>query len=272
MRRHGGSTALSALAICLLALLAAGPLLAVQAATADFQPSDYVVTVDGVPVRADVWQSRIAGELLILSDELGSPVRLILREARVETVQFMKVDKRSDGGLTLLPDASDRSLGKFKVAEGGQGVSFRMDGRTIELKQKPPLLGSQDLDGMKAYSRDYVRLAEAYKPSKPILDRLRAEGRPVRVEVFFGSWCPACQQMVPRIMKVADELAGSNIEVDFYGLPQGDGFSKDPKVKALKITGVPTAVVFIGDREGGRISANGWKIPELTLNGLLVKR
>ena len=64
-------------------------------------------------------------------------------------------------------------------------------------------------------------------------------------------------------MRVADELAGSNIESDFYGLPQGDGFSSDPKVKELKITGVPTAVVFVDDREGGRISADGWKIPEL---------
>jgi thiol-disulfide isomerase/thioredoxin len=268
MRRHRGVLALAALAI---GLLATRPVVA-QGATADFQPADYVVTVDGAAVKADVWQSRIAGELLILSDELSSPVRLVLRSARAESVQFMKVDRRADGGLTLLPEAADKFLGNFKVSAGGQGVSFEMDGRAIELKQKPPLLGAQGLDGMKAYSRDYVRLAEAYKPSKPFLDRLRSEGRAVRVEVYFGSWCPACQQMVPRIMRIADELAGSNIDVDFYGLPQGDGFTQDPRVKALKITGVPTAVVFVDDREGGRISANGWKIPELTLNSILIKQ
>ena len=152
----------------------------------------------------------------------------------------------------------------------GPVVLVEPDGKPVELKQKPHLLGDQDLAGMKAYSRDYARLAEAYKPSAPILDRLRAEGRDVRIEVYFGSWCPACQQMVPRIMRVADELAGSNIRVDFYGLPQGDAFSRDPKAKALNITGVPTAVVFVDDRESGRILTSGWKIPELKINSILV--
>ena len=269
MRGDRGVVALAALTFC---LSGAGPLLAAQGATADFKPADYVVTFDGAPVEAEVWQSRIAGEMLIVSDELGSPIRLILREARVETVQFMKVDKRSDGGLTVLRDASDRDLGKFTVAAGASGVSFTMDGHAIELKQKPPLLGTQDLGGMKEYSRDYVRRAEEYTPSKAFIDRLRSESRAVRVEVYFGSWCPFCQEMVPRMMRVADELDGSQIEVNFYGLPQGAAFSEDPKVKALKITGVPTGVVYLDDREIGRIQTNGWKIPELTLNGLLVKR
>ncbi len=269
MRGLKGYSAAAALAI---GLLAAGPILAAQGATADFKPVDYVVTVNGDRVDADVWQSRIAGEMLIVSDELGSPIRLILREARAETVHFMKVDKRADGGLTLLPDATDRPLGKFKVSAGGEGVSFTLDSRAVELKQKPPLLGSQDLGGMKAYSRDYVRLAEEYKPSKTFMDSLRSESRPVRVEVYFGSWCPFCQEMVPRIMRVAEELRGSKIEVDFYGLPQGAAFSQDPKAKALEITGVPTGVVYVGEKEVGRIQTNGWKIPELTINRFLVQR
>lgn len=261
---------LARLALFALALLAALPL-AAQGPTADFQLSDYLVTIDGKRVGAEVWQSRIAGEMLIITPALDSPVRLSLRDARVETVQLMKVDKRSDGGLTLLPDASDRPLGTFSVAPNGDGVSFEMDGSNVELKQKPPLLGSQDLGGMKDYSRDYVRLAEQYKPSKPFLDRLRSESRPVRVEVYFGSWCPFCQQMVPRMMKVAEQLDGSEIEVDFYGLPSGDAFAQDPKAKQLNLTGVPTGVVFIDGKEVGRIQTNGWKIPELTLNSLLVK-
>jgi thiol-disulfide isomerase/thioredoxin len=269
MRGHRGVTAFAVLAFCLLAL---APLFAAEGPIADFQLADYVVTVDGAQVDAEVWQSRFAGEMLIVGNEFDSPLRLVLREARVETVQFMKVDKRTDGGLTLLPDATEQVLGKFKVSPMGDGVSFEADGHAIGLRQKPPLLGTQDLGGMKAYSRDYVRLAESYAPSQAFIDRLRAESRPVRVEVYFGSWCPFCQEMVPRMMRVAEELVGSKIEVGFYGLPQGDGFSQDPKVKSLKITGVPTGVVYLEGREVGRISANGWKIPELTLNGLLVKQ
>ncbi len=269
MRGHRGHTAFAAVAI---GLVAAGPLLAAQGPTADFQRADYVVLVDGTQSDAEVWQSRIAGEMLILSNELGSPIRLILRDARVETVQFMKVDRREDGGLTVLPNAADRSLGKFKVASGGDGVSFEVDGLAVELNQKPALLGTQDLGEMKAYSRDYVRRAEAYSPSQTFIDRLRSESRPVRVVVYFGSWCPFCQEMVPRMMRVAEELTGSGIEVGFYGLPEGAEFSQDPNVKELKITGVPTGVVYLDNREIGRITTNGWKIPELSLNKLLVAR
>ena len=267
-----GLRGIVSLAVLAVGLLAAGPPAAAQGAKADFEPVDYVVMVDGAAVDAEVWQSRIAGTMLIVSDELGSPVRLVLREARAETLNFMKVDKRPDGGATVLPDASDRQLGKFTVTPGAASVSFTLDGRSIELSQKPPLLGEQDLGGMKEYSRDYVRLAEQYKPSQAFIDRLRAESRPVRVEVYFGSWCPFCQEMVPRMMRVAEELQGSQIDVAFYGLPQGDGFSRDPRAQALDLHSVPTGVVFVGDREVGRIQANDWKIPELTLNGMLVRR
>lgn len=268
MRGHRRVIALSALVFCLFAV---GPLLAAEGATADFEPADYLVTYGGAQVEAEVWQSRIAGEMLILSDTFSSPIRLSLRDATVDTVKLLKVDKRADGGLTLLPGASDRDLGKFKVSPGGGGVSFAMDGHAIELKQKPALLGAQDLGGMKAYSRDYTRRAEEYTPSNTFIDRLRAEGRAVRVEVYFGSWCPFCQEMVPRMMRVAEDLAGSKIDVNFYGLPQGEAFSLDPKVKALGITGVPTGIVYIDGKEAGRIQSNSWKIPELTLNSMLVK-
>ena len=263
-----GRKELRALVALAMMLSAAGPALAAQGATADFKPVDYLVTLDGKEVEAEVWQSRIAGEMVIDSIELGGPIRLVLREARVETLQFMKVDRRPDGGLTVLPNAVDRSLGSFRVSEGGKGVAFALDGSQVELKQKPPLLGSQDLAGMKAYSRDYARLAEEYEPSQAFISSLRSESRPVRVEVYFGTWCPFCAEMVPRIMRVAEELRDTKIEVDFYGLPQA-GFSQDPKARALNLTGVPTGVVYVDGKEVGRIKTNGWKIPELTINRFL---
>ena len=270
MRRLRAYLAPTALAALTWGLLAA-PAAAAEGATADFEPADFVVTVDSRELDAEVWQSRIAGQLLILSNDLGSPIRLSLRAGSAETVHFMKVDKRADGGLSVLPDAADRDLGGFKVAPGAAGVTFSLDGKTVQLSQKPALLGSQDLGGMKEYSRDYVRKADAYSPSAAFIGKLRGESRPVRVEVYFGTWCPFCQEMVPRMMRVAEELEGSKIAVQFYGLPQGDAFTQDPKAKALDITGVPTGVVYIDGKEAGRIKSNGWKIPELTLNGILVR-
>ena len=67
MKKRNEPIALAALA---LGLLAALPLVA-QGPIADFKPADYVVTLDGVTVDADVWQSAIAGEMLIVSNEIG---------------------------------------------------------------------------------------------------------------------------------------------------------------------------------------------------------
>ena len=243
---------------------------AAQGPIADFERADYVLEVDGRTAdAAQVWQSKIAGAFLILSDDLEVPVLLRLRDASVEGVNLMKVDRRADGHLTLLPEPVISDLGKFQVSEDGAGVTFAVGGRQVDLREKPPLLGRHALDGMKEYSGAYVRAAAAYRPSGPILARLRAENRPVKVEVFFGTWCPYCQQVLPRIMRVDEELGGSNIEVGYYGLPRG--FGSDPLVDRMEISGVPTGIVYVGDREVGRITGNGWKIPELTINSLLVR-
>ncbi len=188
----------------------------------------------------------------------------------MESVKLLKIDRRADGGLTLLPDPVLDVHGRFRVSDDGTGVSFDVGERTVELMQKPPLLGLHGLAGMREYSSDYVRAAAAYSPSVPILSRLRSESRPVRVEVYFGSWCPFCQEMVPRMMRVAEELDGSKIEFDFYGLPRH--VESDRKAREMDIHGVPTGVIFVAGREVGRITGNSWKVPELALNNILVSR
>ncbi len=116
-----------------------------------------------------------------------------------------------------------------------------------------------------------MRGATAYTPSIPVLAKLRSQTEDVQVLVFFGSWCSACKQMVPRIMKVDEQLDGSKVQIDYYGLPQGRAFSADTKASAMGIKSVPTGVVFLNGREIGRINGNGWKIPELAINNVLVK-
>jgi len=130
-------------------------------------------------------------------------------------------------------------------------------------------LGLQDLNGMKAYSREYRDGASAYAYSQPIVNQLLAESRPVEVKVFFGSWCPHCQTVLPRVLRVAEELSGSKVQLSFYGLPQGPGFKADPEVKRFDIDSVPTGVVLVDGREVGRISGSGWKIPELAIKNAI---
>lgn len=256
-----------------LALLASALPLSAQLSSdqpiVDFQPAEYVVERSGSEIDAEVFRSQSAGAILVLSKQLEAPILLRLRDAKVETVNLMKVDRRGDGGLTLLPSPTLERSGSFTVAAGGTGVEFTVGGRPMTLSEKPPLLGAQELAGMRAYSADYVRSAAAYSPSAPILARLRSESRPVRVEIFFGSWCPYCQQMVPRMMRVAEELASSGIDFDFYGLPRE--IDSDKRASGADVHSVPTGIVYVSGKEAGRITGNGWRVPELALNNILVR-
>jgi thiol-disulfide isomerase/thioredoxin len=234
-----------------------------------FEQVGFVLELDEQRVAdAEIYQSRSAGAYLILSSVLQTPVLLRAREARVESVHVLKINKKTDGSIDLLPGASLEVLGGFRVTADRTGVAFDVGGRQAVMKEKPPLLGAQDLEGMRSYSPNYLRTAEAYVPSGPILEKLRNEQRDVRISVFFGTWCPFCQQMVPRMMRVAGELGDSKIRVDFYGLPRG--ISSDQEARRLEIHGVPTGIVFVDGKEVGRISGNSWKVPELALNSILV--
>ena len=245
---------------------------ATTGALTDFQPVTYRFEVAGRPLAdAEVYQSRSTGSMLIVAAELEAPVLIKLREGRVETVNMMKIDKKPDGSVTLLPNPTLAPLGSYRLTSDRTGVGFDLNGQEAVLKEKPHLLGNQKLEGMQAYSSEYVRGAAAYTPSSPVVAKLREQTNDVQVLVFFGSWCAACKQMVPRIMKVDEQLDGSKVEIDYYGLPQGQAFTRDTRASSMGIKSVPTGVVFLDGKEVGRISGNGWKIPELAINNVLVK-
>lgn len=245
-----------------LPLQAAGPVV--------FEPvGDYLLVVDGAEhPKAEVFRAAATAQILVMSSALPSPVLLTPGATAVETLQLMKVAKQPSGLVNLFEGATLAPQGRFRL--DGQNVAFTADGRAALLKPRPPLLKNQTAEAMLAYSPAYMRYAKSYQPEAATLKALRASRKePVRVQVFFGSWCPHCTQYVPRMMKVQEMLAGAPIRFEYYGLPPFPDFSKDPEAKRLELTGVPTGIVWVGDRMVGRISAGGWNNPEETLKGML---
>jgi len=229
---------------------------------------DYLVVIDAAEdAEGQVFFSQSARAYLVITPTLSSPVLMWPRSGNLEKVNLMKVDKQPNGSINLLPGAGTGTIGKFEATQAT--IRFEVDGHQLELKTRPSLLGLQDLAGMRAYSAEYVRTAEAYSPSQPILDQLRRQGRDVRVQIFFGTWCPHCKRMVPRMMKVDESLGESKIKIEYYGLPQGAAFEKDPEIQGKNITGVPTGIVYVDGKEVGRIGGNAWKVPELAIKDLI---
>lgn len=260
----------AAVAIAVLALtlsFAPAPAAAQRAAGINgFQPTgDYILELDGAAdEEARIYRSG-APAVLVVSSALEAPVLLQPRYRTVELVNLLKMEEKDDGTIDLLPNPSYAAAGMFQV-EGGD-VLFQVDGHDAVLKQKPPLTGFQEAPALFEHSPEYEFRAAAYQPDESVLGKLRGESRTVRVQVFFGTWCPACGQMVPRIIKVAEGIEGSKIDIDFYGLPRE--FSGDSEASRLGVRSVPTGVVFVDGREVGRISGNDWSRPESALRDLL---
>ena len=121
---------------------------------------------------------------------------------------------------------------------------------------------------MEAHNPEYIWRSDGYKPNPEVIQALAKQLTEVKVRVFFGSWCPHCKRSVPLMMKVDETLSGSQIQIDYYGLPRG--WAKHPVAGPLKITSVPTGIVTIDGKEVGRIKDNQWDSPELALKEILL--
>lgn len=235
----------------------------------DFEPTgDYLLSIDGEEATdARLYRSQRAGSaLLVESSELSSPIVVLPRDRAVKSVPEVKVVHREGGTVDVLADADLSPLGDFRIE--GRDVVFSVDGEAVRIGERPPLLGLQGVEEMFGYSSEYRYRADAYEPSAAMLRRLGEMGGSGTVRVFFGSWCPYCKEMVPRILRVAEELDGGPLEFEFFGLPRS--FGSVPEAKREGITGVPTGVVYRNGDEVGRIEGADWKIPELSLKRILL--
>ncbi|HEV8630853.1 MAG TPA: thioredoxin family protein [Thermoanaerobaculia bacterium] len=260
------------LAAALLAPLGAhcvqAQMIPADAVLRDFEPlGDYYLEVGGARIpEVELFRSEKAGSaVLVFGPGLRGVTLLQPRAHAVQTLSMTKVAKRADGRVDVLADAVLTPAGDFTI--DGREISFTIEGKAARLREKPYLLGLHPGRDLLLHDATYSFRAKLYQPSPALVNALRQATKPVRIRVFFGSWCPHCQQMVPRILRLEDALAGSTIHFEFYGLPTLYG--EEPEAKRMGIDGVPTGVVYRGNREVGRIAGEEWSIPELAIKKIL---
>lgn len=233
----------------------------------DFEPvGAYTLSIGGQEVSgADIYQSERARAILVMTSKLEGPVLVNLRSRQVESVGLMSLAKRKDGSIDILADAPIQPVSAFEVLENG--VKFSYGGKAVELLARESLTGRQSAKALVEYEPAYARAAASYEPNANLVAELEKRKEPVRVQVFFNSKCGVCKQMVPRIIKLDRTLDSSNIEFDYYGLP--DSYSGDEEMERKGVTGVPTGIVYVGGKEVGRIIGGDWRIPELAIKNVL---
>ncbi len=251
-----------------LVVAAGGQEIPPDAVLQGFEPTGaYDLQIDGtVDSAARLFEAQRAGSvLLIQSDSFPDPVLLTPRSKQVELVAAAKVVEREDGRIDILSDAAPESQGEFSIDNGE--VVFAVGDHSARLVQRPYLLGLQTGSAMVEHDASYGFRAGEYKPSGPMIRNLAAVDSPVRIRVYFGSWCPHCKEMVPKALSVEKALAGSNLSFEYYGLPRP--FGDEPEALKADIRAVPTGVVYRDGKEIGRLEGGSWKIPELALKRLL---
>jgi thiol-disulfide isomerase/thioredoxin len=232
----------------------------------DFYPiGDYVLEIDGKPVPgAEFFLAERVPALMISAPEHASSVLLFPKTSAVQTVPNTQLVRKSESEIDVIKE-SFTDQGKLQIL--ASWIALSIDGQEWVLKPKPWLLGLQDVPTMLGSSPEYQWRSKAYTPNQSVVEELKSQPANVRVRAFFGSWCNFCRRYIPLLIKVASQLENSHINIEFYGLPRG--WANHPVAGPLKITAVPTGVVYIDDKEVGRITGNKWQHPEETLKEIL---
>lgn len=257
-------------ALLLLAAAAASvaPAHTQSMSTPVFEPlPNWTLELNGAPAEgAEVLYSRQAGAFLIVAPELSSPALLSARTQQVSTVQTLKLAPMAQGGYELLPNAVAGQSGSFERDADGR-VHFQVGDDSAVLVQRPWILGFQGPRYIRSMNDLWDQRVGQYAPNAEALEKLQGLGSDVRLDVYFGEWCPHCAQVVPRILRVEEALGDGGLEIRYYGLPQSMG--DDPVTKRLGLTGVPTGIVYRDGEEIGRTIGKSFERPESALVDVL---
>ncbi len=257
----------------LLALLVAASVPAVAQPTAHpvlsaFMPIDeYILEIDGqADSDARLYLSQRAAAMLILSDSLDEPILLWARTMAVDRLPAADL-LASGAGYDVVAEPGKTYVGDAKPDQAT--IDLPIEGKTVRILPRPPLLGDRSLGELLEHSPGYRAGMDAFQPNAAAMTALHEAG-PVRVRVFFGSWCGVCKRVLPNLLEVNAGLEGSNIAFDYYGLDAPPGGWEDPEVKGNGVTGLPMAIIYRDGEEVGRFGgANDFAQPAQVLQSLL---
>jgi thiol-disulfide isomerase/thioredoxin len=166
--------------------------------------------------------------------------------------------------LRLLAEPTDSGQ---PLALTPSGLSFDVAGRWLRIIVTPPLLGKTTPDAFLDLCPEYREREESYQPDPDAVREIAGCPRDLTVEIYFGSWCPHCQQVLPKLFKCLRLAGNERLRVEMIGLPRG--FGTEPEVRNRNVQGVPTVIVIDAGKEVGRFSGDETTTVERTLAGLV---
>ena len=204
---------------------------------------------------------------LVFTAAFPRPVYVTTAPRSARLIDPKRVSQDSADPDLVRVDTSGSQEGFLSVRVDGPNLVVDRDGITMTLTASRPVLGDRTLEDITRVLPEYRRNATRYRPDPRALETLRGLQQPTELIVFFGSWCPHCERVMPRLVRVLQDVDSAAITVTFHGVPPGE--VQDPLADEYRITGLPTAVVRRGGKELTRIVGDGWDAPESSLAAAL---
>ena len=96
---------------------------------------------------------------------------------------------------------------------------------------------------------------KSYDPDSEVLKKIKGELFNFDITIVMATWCPDCLRDVPRMFKILDHLAYHEPKIRMIGV-DSEKKSDVKDYEELKVTSVPTFIIYKDKNEVGRIVEN----------------
>lgn len=251
------------LALAAVALLGPGGLPAAQSGGGNaplqenmprswYRNYDYGIEVDG-NLDPSVGLYQLVGKryMLIYGSGLGTAYVLTLDPKVVRKVKDGQISAKNDLEVVLAETSFSESEPIPWMPDGPTAVIFYGGERKYRIARVPPIVGETTMDEVYAKNPIYRRGMEEYTPASEAVSSLRGIQKKATIEVWFGTWCPHCKEVVPRLVKTLQAAANPNLEVRYFCVPRN--FGKYQPAVEKQVKAVPTFLFLRDGRELARI-------------------
>ena len=256
LRRH------LALAASLLALVyAVAPARAQEKPAAQGAPAaaweatfDWSLEIEGVlSLESLFFKEQTSDRLLILPAGSADAAVLDQTGKKITVLQRSQIKIAPDGESAQLAAAAieGRPTSQYTLDVQRGAVIFHLGNRRMKIVTRAPLQGPTTPEEIFKHSPVYRKGMDAYHPEAVEVQKIKWARGPVKIEVFFGTWCPHCKVIIPQLMKTVAEAASHDLAIAYIGVPRR--FDQWPEARAKGVRGLPTLIFYRDGKEFGRI-------------------
>ena len=112
---------------------------------------------------------------------------------------------------------------------------------------------------------------DKYHPDALAVKTIRQVAPSLRIEVFGGTWCSDTHDLLPGFYKAMDAAGLTDAQISLR-LVNRDKKTRDGSADRYQITNVPTFIVFIGDKQVGKVVETAKTTIEADIAAMLIDK